>query len=148
MIAECLGGAQYEHDWFDTMRDAGFGDPRIVRSRVVQSEAKGEPITFSSLTIRGFKFSDPLDRRCEDFGQTATYLGNCPQSPARFALDDHHIFEASRPGAVCRNSARMLSETRLGRYFHVTEPIKHFGLFPCGPVPAGADGTAASGSCC
>ena len=148
MIAECLGGAQYEHDWFDTMKDAGFGDPRIVRRRVVQSEAKGEPITFFSLTVRGFKFGNPLDRRCEDFGQTATYLGNCAECPARFVLDDHHIFEAHRPSAVCRNSARMLSETRLGRYFRVTGPIKHFGLFPCGPEPAGAEGAAVGGGCC
>ena len=146
MIAECLGGAMYEHLWFDAMKDAGFTDPRIFSRRFVQNEAKGEPINFSSLTVRAFKFSDPLDRRCEDYGQVAVYKGNSPDSVARFAFDDHHIFEARRPTAVCRNTARMLSETRLGRYFDVTPAVKHFGLFPCGPAPT--DGESGGQPCC
>jgi SAM-dependent methyltransferase len=147
MIAECLGGAMYEHVWFDTMKDAGFTDPRVFSRRAVQNEAKGEPINFSSLTVRGFKFGNPLDRRCEDYGQVAVYKGNSPDSAARFVFDDHHVFEAHRPTAVCRNTARMISETRLGRYFDVTPAVKHFGLFPCGPAPA-ADGESVSQPCC
>ncbi len=146
MIAECIGGAMYEQDWFDAMKDTGFADPRVASRRVVQQEAKGEPITFSSLTVRAFKFAEPLDRRCEDYGQVAVYKGNSPGSAARFTFDDHHVFEAHRPTAVCRNSARMISETRLGKYFEVTPPVKHFGLFPCGPEPAAGDGPAAG--CC
>jgi SAM-dependent methyltransferase len=146
MIAECLGGAMYEHAWFDTMKDAGFTDPRVFSRRFVQSEAKGEPITFSSLTVRAFKFSYQLDRRCENYGQVAVYKGNSPDSAARFVFDDHHVFEAQRPAAVCRNTARMISETRLGRYFDVTAAVKHFGLFPCGPAPAGAE--PGSRPCC
>ena len=147
LVAECLGGAQYEHDWFDTMKDAGFVDPRVVRRTVVQTEAKGEPITFSSLTVRAFKFEQSLDARCEDYGQVATYRGNCPGIEARFTLDDHHVFEARRPTAVCRNTARMLDETRLGPYFDVTAPLKHFGLFPCGPAPESASGSAPAACC-
>ena len=147
LVAECLGGAQYEHDWFDTMKDEGFADPRVVRRTVVQTEAKGEPITFSSLTVRAFKFEEPLDARCEDYGQVATYRGNCPGIDARFALDDHHVFEAHRPTAVCRNTARMVNETRLGRYFDVTEPVKHFGLFPCGPASE-TSSEQAPAACC
>ena len=147
MIAECLGGAMYEHDWFDTMKESGFRDPRVFSRRVVQTEAKGEPIVFSSLNVRGFKFTEPLDNRCEDYGQVALYRGNSPGSAARFVFDDHHVFEAHRPTAVCRNTARMLSETRLGRYFEVTAPVKHFGLFPCGPGPSSAE-VASGESCC
>jgi SAM-dependent methyltransferase len=148
MIAECLGGAMYEHAWFDTMKDAGFTDPRVFSRRVVQTEAKGEPITFSSLTVRAFKFGNALDRRCEDYGQSAIYKGNSPDDAARFVFDDHHIFEAHRPTAVCRNTARMISETRLGlgRYFEVTPAVKHFGLFPCGPDSA-AGGESAQPCC-
>lgn len=138
MIAECLGGALYEHDWFDLMKEHGFRDPRTVSRRTVQTEAKGEPITFYSMTVRAQKFTAPLDWRCEDYGQVAVYNGSCPGQTARFTYDDHHIFEAHRPTAVCRNTARMLSETRLGRYFEVSEPVKHFGLFPCGPAPTDA----------
>ena len=135
----------YEHDWFDAMKDAGFADPRVVARRVVQDEAKGEPIIFSSLTVRAFKFSEPLDRRCEDYGQVAVYKDSSPGSTARFTFDDHHVFEAHRPTAVGRNSGRMVSETRLGKYFDVTAPLKYFGLFPCGPEPVAGDAPAA---CC
>jgi arsenite methyltransferase len=113
----------------------------------VQRDVMAEPIVFYSMTVRAFKFTDSLDRRCEDYGQVATYRGTIPQQPARFVFDDHHMFEAHRPVAVCRNTARMLQETRLGAYFDVTPPIKHFGLFPCGsPVSTGSE--IAKGSCC
>ena len=150
MIAECLGGAMYEHDWFDLMEEHGFRDPRTMSRRLVQTEAKGEPISFWSMTVRAFQFSTPLDRRCEDYGQFAAYNGKCPGMEARFVFDDHHVFEANRPTAVCRNTARMLSETRLGRYFAVTDPVRHFGLFPCGPTPGAAPdlGGLEGASCC
>ncbi|MCB9384981.1 MAG: methyltransferase domain-containing protein [Bryobacterales bacterium] len=146
MIAECLGGAMYEHDWFDAMKEQGFRDPRSVSRRLVQTEAMGEPVVFWSMTVRAFQFATPLDNRCEDYGQFATYNGRCPGMEARFVFDDHHVFEAQRPTAVCRNTARMLSETRLGRYFQVTEPVKHFGEFACGPTPGAAPESGAS--CC
>lgn len=146
LIAECLGGALYEFDWFDLMREHGFPDPRTVSRRVVQTEAKGEPVTFYSMTVRAQKFTEPLEGRCEDYGQFAVYNGACPGHEARFLYDDHHVFEAHRPTAVCRNTARMLAETRLSRYFEVTPPVKHFGLFPCGPEPAAASDGA--GPCC
>jgi len=145
MVAECLGGALYEQDLFDIMKDAGFGDPRVVSRALVEEDVNGQPIRFYSITVRGSKLETPLDRRCEDFGQLATYRGTCGMQPARFVFDDHHIFEAHRPTAVCRNTARMLSETRLGRYFDVTEPVRHFGLFPCGPGPGSEDSSSA---CC
>ncbi len=140
LVAECLGGALYEHDWFDLLDDCGFRDARVVSKVVVEEDVLGEPIRFYSTTVRAFKFDDPLDRRCEDYGQSATYLGTIPGAPARYSLDDHHTFEAHRPVAVCRNTARMLAETRLGRHFRVTEPVRHFGLFPCAPpASSGAD---------
>ncbi|MDC3378964.1 methyltransferase domain-containing protein [Planctomycetota bacterium] len=152
MVAECLGGAQYEHDWFDTMKDAGFRDPRVVDRKVLQTDVKGEAIEFSSLTVRAQKFAEPLDRRCEDYGQFATYLGGLCRCPARFMLDADHVFEKDRPVPVCRNTARMLSDTRLGKHFRVTEPVKHFGLFGTGPHVALTGASSASmpaaGACC
>jgi ubiquinone/menaquinone biosynthesis C-methylase UbiE len=148
LVAECLGGAQYEHDWFDTLNDAGFLDPRVVSRREVRRDVKGEPIVFSALVVRAQKFSTPLDRRCEDYGQIAVYKGNVASSPARLAYDDHHVFEAGRPTPVCRNTARMLSETRLRRFFDVTGPIKHFGLFPGCGVAADSRGRGDARACC
>ncbi|MCA8923581.1 MAG: methyltransferase domain-containing protein [Planctomycetes bacterium] len=138
MIAECLGGALYEHDFMDAIKDAGFLDPRVVERKVLQTEALGIPIVFSSVTVRAQKFSRPLDRRCEDYGQTATYLGTFSGCPARYVYDDHHVFERGRPTPVCRNTARMLSETRLAKGFQVSAPLQHFGLFDCSPRPGGA----------
>jgi len=147
-VAECLGGALYEHDWLDLLRDAGFGDPRIVSRTVMRTDVQGEPIVFSSVVVRAHKLAD-LDRRCEDYGQLATYRGSVQDAPARFRLDDHHLFEAHRPTPVCRNTARMLSETRLGRHFDVTPPIRHFGLFGCGaPAESAGSSGASAGPCC
>ena len=144
MVAECLGGALYIHDWYDLLEECGFRDVRVVRCSLVEQDVLGEPVKFYSQTVRAFKFEEPLDRRCEDFGQIATYLGTIPTIPVRYQLDDHHTFEAHRPMPVCRNTARMLAETRLGKYFRVTEPIRHFGLFDCG----GIEGLSDDGPCC
>ena len=146
LVAECLGGAPYDYDLLDIMHDAGFGDPRTVSRKLVEEDVAGYPIRFYSSTIRGFKLTTPFDRRCEDFGQVAYYGGNCAEQPARFTLDDHHVFESGKPVAVCRNSARMLSETRLRRYFEVTPPRQHLGIFDCsGPSESDSGGGAA---CC
>ena len=146
LLAECLGGAEYEHDWFDIMKDAGFPDPRTVSRMEVQRDVQGEPILFYSMTVRAFQFSEPLDRRCEDYGQIAIYKGTILNQKARFTFDDHHVFEAHKPVPVCRSTARMLQETRLGVHFDVTAPIKHFGLFPCGGASATKESTQKS--CC
>ncbi|MEZ6188170.1 MAG: methyltransferase domain-containing protein [Planctomycetota bacterium] len=136
MVAECLGGALYEQDFLDALADAGFRDARIVERQVLQTEAKGTPIVFSSVTVRAQKFTQPLDRRCEDYGQTATYLGGFSSCPARYLFDRTHVFERGRPTPVCRNTARMLGETRLGKAFQVTPPVAHFGPFNCSGAPA------------
>lgn len=146
LVAECLGGALYENDLRDIVENAGFLDPRQVSRSLVEQDVAGEPIRFYSITFRGFKFEQALDRRCEDYGQIATYRGNCRGSEARFRLDDHHEFERDRPIAVCRNTARFVSDTRLSRYFEVTAQRQHFGLFPCGPQPGNGD--APSEPCC
>ncbi|MCH8286963.1 hypothetical protein IIB79_10630 [candidate division KSB1 bacterium] len=128
-------------------KDNYFSDPRIVSQTQINDEVEGYPVGVYSAEIRAFKISEPqkspvtehlppMDAQCEDYGQTATYNGILPYSPARFTLDDHHVFERNKPESVCRNTARMLSDTRLSRYFKVTEPISHYGRFPCDDEPA------------
>jgi len=149
LVAECVGGAEYEHDWLDLLKDAGFADPRVTSRLVLRTDVRDQPITLWSLTVRAFKFAKrPLDRRCEDYGQVATYRGTIDASPARFVFDDHHVFEAGKPTAVCRNTARMLGETRLGRHFDVTSEVRHFGLFACGPAATAPAGAPPSGGAC
>ena len=153
LVAECLGMAPYVHDARDMINDAGFADVRIHSTRRLADNQRvldrGDAVKFYSVIWRGWKL-ETLDRRCEDYGQMATYRGNLANSPTFFRLDEEHLFENGRPTHVCRNTARMLGESRLGRYFDVTEPIKHFGLFPECTTPAQA-ATGESGSvfaCC
>lgn len=136
---ECLSGAMYVGDFLDLCRATGFRDPRVVAEHVVELSdevrAKVGPATFSSLTLRLFKLPD-ADTRCEDYGQVATYKGTIAESPLLYRLDHIHLFEAGRPERVCRNTALMLSNTRLGKHFEVSAAIEHFGLHPCNPTMA------------
>ena len=59
--------------------------------------------------MRVFKLD--LEDQCEDYGQAATYLGTA-DSPHRFVLDDHYVFETGRPVLVCGNTADMLERIR------------------------------------
>ncbi|MDQ6646370.1 MAG: methyltransferase type 11, partial [Pseudomonadota bacterium] len=85
---------------------------------------------FESITWRAFKL--PLEDRCEDYGQVATYLGTLPHLPHAFDLDDHHHLETGRPLRVCGNTADMLGSNRYAEYFRIDgDKQRHFGLFDC-----------------
>lgn len=152
LVGECLAGAMYLEDFRRMMLDLGVRDFRVVASRPIrldnpEIEAKCGMVNFRSVTVRAFKL-DSLEDRCEDYGQVATYLGTIAGAPHRFALDDHHDFEAYRPVLVCGNTASMLSETRLAQHFRVQgDRSRHFGLFPCGPASA-ANTESSGGACC
>ena len=134
LYSECLSGADYEADLYDTMEAAGLRDVRTVSRTELTDRVADEAARFASVTLRAFKL--PLDRRCEDYGQTATYLGTIPGAPVQWRLDPGHPFERDRPLAVCRNTAWMLARTRLAPHFRVTAEVKHFGGFDCGPAAA------------
>lgn len=151
LVAECIGMAPYVNDAKDLMQDAGFRDVRTYSiTELPKSERlKDEPAKFFKIVWRGFKLD--LDRRCEDYGQIATYRGNLPSSPTWFRLDNTHVFEAGRPVPVCRNTADMLAKTRLARYFDVTPEKMHFGLFDCAPKGSPSQGSMTNGcgpGCC
>jgi len=103
------------------------------------------------MTVRAFKL-DTLEDICEDYGQTAVYLGTAPDHPHRFALDDHHVFETGKPMLVCGNTASMIQETRYRRHFDVAgDRSTHYGPFPCGPAVKKTDDPDCcrpGGGCC
>lgn len=157
LLGECLGGALYREDFRRLLAKNGCPDHRVVSSRVLtidnpEIEAQLAAYTFTSETVRAFKL--PLEDRCEDYGQVATYRGTIAESPVHFVLDDHHVFEAGRPMLVCGNTADMLSGSRFAAHFDVHgDKSRHFGLFDCGPeagvTPVGAPAEATtSASCC
>jgi len=152
LLGECLAGAMYVEDFRRLLRGLGCLDYRVVsRSETVIDnpavEARVGGIGFASMTIRAFKL-DSLEDICEDYGQVAVYLGADPELPHRFALDDHHLFEAGKPMLVCGNTAAMVSETRYARHFHVIgDRSRHFGRFDCGGA-ASTPPPRAAGACC
>jgi arsenite methyltransferase len=151
LLGECLGGALYREDFRRLLAAAGCADARVVASSPLALNHAGLErqigfVKFSSVTVRAFKL--PLEDRCEDYGQVATYLGTLAEAPHAFVLDDHHRFERGRPMLVCGNTADMVSRTRYAGHFRVTgDRSVHHGLFDCGPAPAGAERPAA-GACC
>lgn len=151
-VGECLGGALYMEDFRRILFQLGCRDYRLTnRSRISlnnqQMERKAGLIEFYSMTVRAFKLD--LEDRCEDYGQTATYLGGISDSPNAFMLDDHHLFEKGKAVPICGNTAMMLKDTRYGEYFKITGDMgTHFGLFDCGPAPSATTATDTVGSCC
>lgn len=146
---ECLGGALYWEDFRRLLQTLGCADARRMSSSPIRIqdpavEQKIGFVNFSSVTVRAFKLQ--LEDRCEDFGQVATYRGTMPEHPHRFALDDHHLFEAGKPLRVCGNTADMLAATRFAPHFEVAgDKTRHYGLFDCAPA---ASTPSSDGACC
>lgn len=147
LLGECLAGALYVEDFRRLLAELGVADVRMcARSPIMLTDKTIEQrigfAHFESITWRAFKL--PLEDRCEDYGQVATYLGTIPAHPHRFVLDEHHLFESGKPLRVCGNSADMLAGSRYAAHFRVDgDKRRHFGLFDCAP----ATSTSAS-TCC
>ncbi|WTW98313.1 methyltransferase domain-containing protein [Streptomycetaceae bacterium NBC_01309] len=146
LLGECLSGAMYGEDFRRLMAEVGCADVRQVSTSPValgtpEIERKIGFVGFTSRTVRAFKL--PLEDRCEDYGQIATYLGSLAEHPHAFDLDDHHRFPTGKPIAVCGNTADMLAGSRYARHFEVAgRKETHFGLFPCGPSEQSAASSA------
>lgn len=130
---ECLSGAMYVEDFRRLMAKVGWADFRytIVNEFDLNNENLNRKIgfvNFTSRTVRAFKLDD-LEDICEDYGQVAFYNGRIPGHPNYFDLDDHHRFFTHQPLLVCGNTSSMISNTRFGGMFNVTEKTGHFGVF-------------------
>lgn len=151
---ECLGGALYYRDFERLARKAGFAEPRIFSKRTVNvSDERIQKlvgnINFCSVTYRLWKLKG-LEDACEDYGHIAVYTGQIPESPFKFELDSGHVFYKNRPERVCGNTALMLSETRLKKYFEVMGSFKeHFGAFEgCSGAKGNSTPEPEDSSCC
>ncbi len=155
LYGECLSGALYIEDFRRLLARLGCPDYRVVSRRRIsvdnpEVEAQAGMIDFYSMTVRVFKLPG-LEDICEDYGQTATYLGTIAGMSHRFPLDDHHLFIADKPMLICGNTAAMVGETRFARHFRVIgDRTHHFGPFACAPAAtkeAGGD-PCSGGACC
>ena len=150
LLGECLAGALYTEDFRRLLGRIGCNDARSVSQSPIalldaQIEARIGMVGFRSITMRAFNL--PLEDRCEDYGQTATYCGSIAGLPHAFVLDDHHRFDTGRPMLVCGNTFDMLAQSRYADHFRLSgDTSVHFGLFDCATGPAGA--SAVAGACC
>ena len=153
---ECLAGAMYIEDFRRLLRNIGCSDYRVMSKRRIsidnpEIEEKIGMVDFYSMTVRAFKLND-LEDLCEDYGQSAVYLGTIPEAPHAFALDDHHLFLTGKPMLVCGNTASMLQNTRFSAHFRVIgDRAVHYGPFDCAPASVkaeGGEGHRSGGACC
>ncbi|KAI3644331.1 hypothetical protein MP228_010495 [Amoeboaphelidium protococcarum] len=138
---ECISGALYYNDFLDMAKSVGFKDVRRVSISEIAIENKFKKITgntkFYSITYRLFKLRE-MDNRCEDYGQIGKYMGTVDGQPLGYQLDEDHYFETGKWVSVCGNTAAMLSESWLGKYFTIMgDKSIHYGVFPdCGSSSA------------
>ena len=155
LYGECLGGALYYKDFERIARKVGFTDPRVISNRKMainnpEIERLTENINFYSVTYRLWKLGG-LEDACEDYGHIAIYQGGIPFSPFKYELDGEHIFYKNKPERICGNTAKMLQETRFGKYFKIIGDFsQHFGAFEdCGNQSQGcAEDNLSPGVCC
>lgn len=145
LLGECLAGALYVEDFRRLLAQLDVADARVcARSPIALNDPAIEQrigfARFESITWRAFKL--PLEDRCEDYGQIATYRGTLAGRPHAFDLDDHHHFETGRPLRVCGNTADMLGSSRYAKHLRIDgDKQRHFGLFDCAPASAsGSEG--------
>lgn len=150
LLGECLGGALYTEDLRRLLFQNGCQDMRLMGNAEIaitnpEVKAKTGEAKFYSITVRAFKL--PLEDKCEDYGQVATYKGTITDFEHAFTLDDHHHFIKNKPMLVCSNTADMLTQTRFAKHFQVTgDKSTHFGLFDCSTPTAAT--TANPSACC
>lgn len=148
LLGECLSGALYVEDFRRMMGRLECDDVRSVSQSPIPLldpliEQRIGMVGFRSMTMRAFRL--PLEDRCEDYGQVATYRGTIAGLPHAFVLDDHHRFETGRPLRVCGNTFDMLARSRFAPHFDLMGDTRtHFGLFDCSTAPS----PTATGSCC
>lgn len=155
LYGECLGGALYWNDFLPMAKRAGFLDPRLVTSRLLEMtneavKAKLGAAKFFSATYRLFKLGG-LETACEDYGQAVIYKGTIPEQPDAFELDGHHLIERGKVFTVCGNTWRMLAETRFAPHFDfIGDFSTHYGIFPgCGTsIPFAAEAAMSGGAGC
>lgn len=160
LFGECLSGALYVEDFRRICQKVGFLDPRVIsKGDITVNDKESQELLgncrFYSITYRLFKLPETMETLCEDYGQVATYKGGIPGNTHNYTLDDHHIFYKNKPELVCGNTASMLEDTWLSKYFTISgDRSTHFGLFDCsgGSVPPPAPGAApaplSGGGCC
>ena len=109
---ECISGALTEEAFLSALERSGFYGVSILK-KTFWREVEG--CTFSSVTVRGYKFEKKAG--CQFVGQYAIYLG-----PLKAAVDEEgHLFPRGTPVEVCTDTASKLSNPPYAGSFALVE---------------------------
>ena len=109
---ECISGALTEEAFLSALERSGFYGVSILK-KTFWREVEG--CTFSSVTVRGYKFAKKAG--CQFVGQYAIYLG-----PLKAAVDEEgHLFPRGTPVEVCTDTASKLSNPPYAGSFVLVE---------------------------
>lgn len=140
---ECLSGALYIEDFRRMMQRVGFNYYYTAKQSAITVENPGlealcGDIKFYSITVRAYKIPE-LEDRCEDYGETAVYLGTMgPGYESEFKFDRSHTFKTGEPLRVCRNFSLVLTKCSMfKKHFEVSGGGAHLGLFETSPGVCG-----------
>jgi hypothetical protein len=101
----CCSPEAYSEDFRRLLERPGCADHRILARSMAPLldaglAARIKMVRFENITGRAINF--PLEDRCEDYGQVASYRGSSAPRPHAFVVDDHHRLQ---PGARSRSAA-------------------------------------------
>jgi len=159
LFGECISGALYINDFLSMCKKIGFVDARAYsQSEIKINDPRMKSLLgnarFYSITFRLFKIHS-LEQFSEDYGHVVVYKNAIEGYEHNYKLDDTHTFETNKPYLVSGNTAAILEESYLSKYFQVTgNRDTHYGEFQS--TSSGATLSAAttsekesgSSSCC
>ena len=109
---ECISGALTEEAFLSAVERSGFYGVSILQ-KSFWKEVEG--CTFSSVTVRGYKFEKKAG--CQYVGQYAVYLG-----PQKAVVDEEgHLFPRGTPVEVCTDTASKLSNSPYAGSFAIVD---------------------------
>ena len=109
---ECISGAPTEEAFLAGLEKAGFYGVSVLK-KTFWREVEG--CTFSSVTVRGYKFEKTAG--CRFIGQHAIYLG-----PQKAVVDEEgHLFPRGEAVEVCTDTAAKLSHAPYAGSFAIVE---------------------------
>eukprot|EP01084_Bolivina_argentea_P061634 112675_1 len=134
LLGEGLANSFYIQDFYTLCKYIGFNDPRVLSIREINIfdeniKKRIGNAKFYSITYRLFKCNG-IEDKSEDYGQYAIYKGNINEYPNYYDLDKDYRFISNKPRLICANTAKMIHNSWLSKYFYVFgQNNVHYGLF-------------------
>ena len=127
---ECISGALTEEAFLAGLEKAGFYGVSVLK-KTFWREVEG--CTFSSVTVRGYKFEKKTG--CRFIGQHAVYLG-----PQKAVVDEEgHLFPRGEAVEVCTDTAAKLSHAPYAGSFAIVDGPTGSVDISAGDDDAGSD---------